>query len=431
MPAELTDFLAPPQAPDEIGRLGPYRVLAVLGRGGMGVVFRAEDPGLQRLVALKAMLPGLAASGSAKERFLREARAAAAVHDDHVVTIHQVGEDRGAPFLAMEFLQGEPLDARLVRDPRLPVAEVARIGREACLGLAAAHERGLIHRDIKPANLWLERKRGRVKILDFGLARAAADTTGLTQQGAILGTPAYMAPEQARAVAVDQRADLFSLGCVLYRLAAGELPFKGSDTISILAALALDTPKPLRELNADVPPALADLVMRLLEKDPADRPESAEAVARALQAFAGEAPPAEAPSRVPSSKPGQPPELPTATMNRHSHEGAAGVPRPGGRRRWVAAGVLACLLLAGAAALLLRPKAVAVLPSSDSQEKRPPAVTPPVKAIDPDREAAEYALSVGGTVWVNGQVIDLKAAAQLPREPFRLTGGLPERRQGG
>jgi serine/threonine protein kinase len=155
-PDELTDLLAPAQGPGEIGRLGPYRVLEVVGRGGMGVVFRAEDPSLERVVALKAMLPTLAARPHAKKRFLREAKIAASIKHDHIVTIYQVGEDRGAPFLAMEFLQGEPLDRRLKREGKLPVREVLRIGREVAAGLAAAHEQNLIHRDIKPANIWLE-----------------------------------------------------------------------------------------------------------------------------------------------------------------------------------------------------------------------------------------------------------------------------------
>ena len=165
------DFLAPPREPGELGRLGPYQVRKVLGAGGMGVVFLGHDPLLERPVALKAMLPMLAVSPSAKQRFLREARAAAAIKHDHIVTIYQVGEDRGVPFLAMEFLEGESLDDRLKRESRLPVKELLRIGREAAEGLSAAHQRGLIHRDIKPGNIWLEGERGRVKILDFGLAR--------------------------------------------------------------------------------------------------------------------------------------------------------------------------------------------------------------------------------------------------------------------
>jgi WD40 repeat protein/serine/threonine protein kinase len=284
--AELTDFLAPAQMPDELGRLGPYRVLAVLGRGGMGVVFRAEDPQLERQVALKAMLPSLATSPSAKERFFREAKAAAALKHPHVVTIHQVGEDRGAPFLAMEFLEGESLDDRLKREGKLPVPEILRIGREAAKGLGAAHDRGLIHRDIKPANMWLEGDEGHVKILDFGLARAVADQTHLTQSGTIIGTPAYMAPEQCGGGQVDHRSDLFSLGCVLYRMCSGELPFKGADTLAILSALALETPKPLPELNPSIPAPLSDLVMRLLAKKPEERPRTAQEVAEELETLA-------------------------------------------------------------------------------------------------------------------------------------------------
>jgi len=276
------DFLAPPQGANEIGRLGPYRVLAVLGAGGMGVVFRAEDTELERPVALKVMLPAMAENASARERFLREARTAAAIEHEHVVTIYRVGEDRGVPYLAMQLLRGESLDDRLQREKQLPIAEVLRVGREIALGLAAAHEHGLIHRDIKPANLWLEGERGRVKILDFGLARAARDTAHLTQSGLIIGTPAYMAPEQSRATGVDHRADLFSLGCVLYRCCTGQMPFKGTDTISILAALALDDPPPPHQLNAKVPPRLSKLVMLLLAKDPAGRPPSARSVVKAI-----------------------------------------------------------------------------------------------------------------------------------------------------
>jgi serine/threonine protein kinase/phage FluMu protein Com len=298
---ELCAFLAPSQATDELGRLGSYRVLNVLGAGGMGVVFRAEDAQLQRLVALKAMLPALAANESARQRFLREARLAASLKHDRIVTIHQVGEDRGAPYLAMEFLEGESLEDRLKREGKLPLAEVLRIGREIAEGLQAAHERGLIHRDIKPANVWLEGKRGRVKILDFGLARSSGDDVHLTQSGAIVGTPAYMPPEQARGEAVDGRCDLYSLGCVLYRLSTGELPFKGENTMSLLLALAIEQPKSPRDLNPDVPPPLADLIMRLLAKDAAQRPATAGEVADALQDIADVKSPS--PTAVPAPTP--------------------------------------------------------------------------------------------------------------------------------
>jgi serine/threonine protein kinase len=196
------DILAPAEGPGEIGRLGPYRVLRVLGSGSMGVVFEAEDPELKRPVALKAMQPNLAASDEDRQRFLREARAMASLQDDHVVAVHQVGEEGGVPFLVMPLLQGESLDDRLSRAKRLPPAEVIRIGREVAEGLAAAHARGLVHRDVKPANIWLEGSQARVKILDFGLARPVARAERaregfLTGTGTVVGTPAYMAPEQA------------------------------------------------------------------------------------------------------------------------------------------------------------------------------------------------------------------------------------------
>jgi serine/threonine protein kinase len=280
--AEAMEMLAAPQKTEEIGRLGPYRVLDVLGAGGMGVVFRAEDPALRRPVALKVMRRRLAASSAARQRFLREARAAAAVKHPHVVTLYHVGEDRATPFLAMELLEGETLETRLRRQGPLPLGEVLRIGREAAQGLAAAHERGLIHRDVKPSNVWLEGPESHVKLLDFGLALNAAEPAHLTSSGTLLGTPAYMAPEQAGGGAVDARADLFALGCVLYRLATGQLPFSGSQPMEILFALANVEPRPPGEVNEHIPVELSELILRLLAKDPAGRPESAGAVATRL-----------------------------------------------------------------------------------------------------------------------------------------------------
>ena len=327
--AELVDFLAPPQGPDEIGRLGDYRILDVLGGGGMGAVFLAEDVKLGRRVALKTMLPALAASAAARQRFLREARAAAAIEHDHIVTIYYVGEDRGIPFIAMQLLRGESLDTRLQRVGQLSITETIRIARETAAALSIAHERGLIHRDIKPSNIWLELNRdsegsaaaalpegsrpgeiGRVKILDFGLARSLASDSNLTRTGAILGTPAYMAPEQARGRPVDHRADLFSLGCVLYRACTGQPAFRGSDAISTLMAVAEDNPPPPHQLSPGVPPRLSQLIMHLLAKDPAARPASARAVIGALQELDS----ARAPGRVEDGHSPVPAALPVAAV---------------------------------------------------------------------------------------------------------------------
>jgi serine/threonine protein kinase len=278
-----TGILGPPQAADEIGRLGPYRILKILGAGGMGVVFRGHDPVLKRAVAIKAMLPTIAANDVNRQRFLREAQIAAFIENDHIVPIYHVGEDRGIPYLVMRLLQGETLEQRLRRQRPLPMPEVLRIARETAEGLAAAHEYDLIHRDVKPANIWLEAPRGRVLILDFGLARATRDDSGLTQAGVVMGTPAFMSPEQARGKAVDHRCDLFSLGCVLYQMCTGRLPFHGTDTLSRLLALSVDEPPPVRELNVEVPEALADLVAQLLVKNPLHRFPTASGVVEAVE----------------------------------------------------------------------------------------------------------------------------------------------------
>ena len=263
-----------------------YVIVGELGRGGMGVVYRAEDPALEREVAVKVLKPELAASPAALARFLREGRAAAAIAHDHVVPIYRVGDVNGTPYMVMPVLAGESLEARLTRVGILPPAEVARIGREAALGLSAAHARGLVHRDVKPANLWLESPTYRVKVLDFGLARVPDAADRLTQTGAVFGTPAYMAPEQANGEQVDGRADLFGLGAVLYRAATGKPAFEGKTLTAILRAVAEHSPPPPHEVNPSVPAALSDLIMRLLAKNPTDRPASARAVAEELAEFA-------------------------------------------------------------------------------------------------------------------------------------------------
>ncbi len=294
---EVFDFLAPPEGPGEIGRLGPYRVTGPIGAGGMGIVFRAEDPILGRPVALKVMKRSLSAGAAARRRFLREAQAIAALEHDHVVAIYQAGEDRGVLFLAMPLLQGETLADRLRHEGVLPLPEALRVAREVAEGLDAAHRRGLVHRDIKPANLWLEGGRGRVKILDFGLSRSLEPEADLSQSGQIAGTPHYMSPEQASGGPVTPLCDLFSLGCVLYHMTTGRVPFDGPDTLAVLTALAVATPEPPDRLNPGLPPVASALITSLLARDASARPGSARAVVEAIEAIERAPSPAATPRR--------------------------------------------------------------------------------------------------------------------------------------
>jgi serine/threonine protein kinase len=307
----VVELLAPAQSAQELGRLEHYRILEELGHGGMGVVFRAEDTRLGRQVAVKVMRPEFARDKDARSRFLREARSAAAVEHDHIVAIYHVGEDRETPFFVMPLLRGQSLDKRLRDEPPLTLADAIRIGRDVALGLAAAHARGLIHRDIKPANIFLVSggvvsaeahdtthhsplTTHELKILDFGLARQEEIATQLgeplTRLGTVMGTPEYMSPEQARGDTVDFRSDLYSTGVLLYRLTAGRLPFSATTASGYAVAHATQTPRDVRELNPALSPLLAKTIMQLLEKDPARRPASAQALAdilaRSLQPYA-------------------------------------------------------------------------------------------------------------------------------------------------
>jgi len=274
-------FLSSPQGPDELGRLGSYKIIKLLGAGGMGLVFEAEDTLLRRQVALKVMKPEIAIKADHRQRFLQEARSGAAIPHDNIATVFQVGIENNVPYLAMQFLNGESLGSRLHRDRKIPVEESLRIIREVASGLAAAHETNLIHRDIKPDNIWLEsdgqgRPWKRVKILDFGLATAISNTEeGSNESGMIMGTPHYMAPEQARGLPLDSRCDLFSMGCVLYQMISGELAFKGDNALKIMNALALHEPKPLNVIDKSVPTKVAELVHNLMIKKASERIASA------------------------------------------------------------------------------------------------------------------------------------------------------------
>jgi len=283
-PDHALDFLGLSDAPGTLGRLGPYEVTEVLGRGGFGVVLKAFDPRLGRTVAIKVLASQLATSAAARSRFAREAKAAAAVVHDHVVAIHAVDSWNGLPYLVMPYVAGCSLQERIDRDGPLGVKEVLRIGMQTALGLTAAHAQGLVHRDVKPSNILLENGVERVKLTDFGLARAVDDAS-LTQSGVVAGTPQYMSPEQALGEAVDHRSDLFSLGSVLYFTCAGHPPFRANSTPAILRRVCDDRPRPLRDVNPEVPVWLADFIERLHAKDPAGRFQSAAEVAEVMGGY--------------------------------------------------------------------------------------------------------------------------------------------------
>jgi serine/threonine-protein kinase len=256
-----------------------YRIIEKLGEGGMGVVYRAEDVKLGREVALKFLPSGLTRDEKARARFLREARAAAALNHPNICTIHEIGEEEERTFIAMELLEGEDLKARIASGP-LTVDEALMIGTQIAEGLAAAHERGVVHRDIKPANIMLA-PGGRAKIMDFGLARLAG-TTDLTRTGTTLGTVAYMSPEQARGDEVDHRTDIWSLGVVLQEMVAGRRPFIGGHDQAMIRSILNDEPERLSSIVAGVPPGLARIVARALAKDPALRYQGASELASDL-----------------------------------------------------------------------------------------------------------------------------------------------------
>ena len=298
-------LLQPSDKPGCLGTLGPYEVQQFLGRGGMGIVMRALDPQLNRVVAIKVLSPELAVDISSRRRFLREARAAAAVSHPHVVTIHAVAvDDDRLPYLVMECVVGRSLQQKIDQTGPLKMKEILRIGSQIAEGLAAAHKQGLVHRDIKPANILLENGIERVKITDFGLARSV-DDAHITRTGEVSGTPQYMSPEQALGQHVDHRSDLFSLGCVLYAMCAGRPPFRGDNVAVVVKRICDGTPRPITEINPEIPGWMIQTIERLLAKDPAQRFQSAAEVgdvlsgqlAHAQQPQGAYVPPA--PSRAP------------------------------------------------------------------------------------------------------------------------------------
>ncbi len=277
----VSDFLDTSENADHLGRLGSYEIVEVIGRGGMGIVLRGIDSRLNRVVAIKVLAPELASNPNARRRFYREGQAAAAVSHDNVVTIHAVDDHERLPYLVMEFVAGESLEECIRRAGPLPVESILRMGRQTALGLAAAHEVGLVHRDMKPANILLENGIQRVRITDFGLARATDDVS-MTQTGTVTGTPLYMSPEQAGGEKIDHRSDLFSLGSVLYAMCTGRPAFRAQTTLGVIKRVCEDSPRPIREVNPDIPQWLVDIIDRLMAKRPDDRIQDAAELAELL-----------------------------------------------------------------------------------------------------------------------------------------------------
>ena len=267
-------------------RIGRYELLEELGRGAMGAVFKARDPNLGRAVAVKVILTANLtpqALAEYKKRFYREAEAAGRMTHPGVVTIHDMGEDptSGQPYLVMEYVEGVPLDNMIDEAPAgLPLAQVLDLGAQVALALDYAHQRGVVHRDIKPANI-LVTKDGRAKIADFGIAKL--EGAQLTQTGQLVGTPAFMSPEQFSGGGVDARSDIFSLGAVLYETLTGEMPFPGETVTEIIYKVVQATPAPVRQHNPQLPAEVDVVLSRCLAKDPAQRYQRAQALAADLE----------------------------------------------------------------------------------------------------------------------------------------------------
>lgn len=271
------DFLSPAMHPELLGRIGRYDVERIIGVGGMGVVLKAYDSELHRVVAIKVLAEHLANNSSARRRFAREAQAAAAVVHANVIPIFNVETNGKHPFLVMQCVSGGSLQAKVDAHGPLSVAETLRIVKQTAAGLAAAHQQGLVHRDVKPANILLEENVDRVLLSDFGLARAVDDAS-FTRTGVVVGTPHYMSPEQANGDSIQCASDQFSLGSVIYFMLTGHPPFRAQTAMGVLNRICHSSHRPLTEINESIPLEVSQLVDRLMSKDPLQRFGSASEV---------------------------------------------------------------------------------------------------------------------------------------------------------
>ncbi|MEL7497770.1 MAG: protein kinase [Planctomycetota bacterium] len=272
---QVLKLIDPTDEPTRLGRIDGFEIVGVVGCGAMGVVLKASERALDRVVALKVMNPSLAACATARQRFAREAKAAAGVLHPNVIAIHGVSIEHALPYLVMPYVTGTSLQQRIDHQGHLDCSEILRIGSQVAAGLAAAHSKGVIHRDIKPANIMLDSGVETALITDFGLARTIDEAT-MTRSGVITGTPEYMSPEQARGDVIEFASDLFSLGSVLYTLCTGQRPFRAHTSFGVLRKITDQSPTPIRELNPDIPKWLCGIVERLHMKSPGERPTAIE-----------------------------------------------------------------------------------------------------------------------------------------------------------
>lgn len=412
---EVLKLLSPSEKKDSLGTLGHYEVLTVLGQGGFGTVLKAFDEKLHRLVAIKVLSPAMAATSPPRKRFLREARSAAAIKHENIVAVHSV-EETPFPYIVMEFVDGITLQEKMDGAGPLDPMEIASLGKQIARGLAAAHAAGLIHRDIKPGNILIQQgPEHLVKITDFGLARAADDAS-ITRSGAIIGTPLYMSPEQAKGGSMDHRSDLFSLGNVLYTMASGRPAFRAPGTVSVLKRVAEDKQRPLTEIVADTPPWLVAIIDTLLEKDPEARFQTAREVADLLDAYYREM---KKGSKI----------MPVFRFDRKKKQAVLDSATPSIWPRAVAFGV-GMISLLGCAEWLGWTRFLSGQPNTDagsgfSSGMAATQEVPKALSADPDRELAGWAVQQPAMDIVvqfedGSPAINLKSGGTVPEKPFHV-----------
>jgi serine/threonine-protein kinase len=356
--------------------LGVYQIMEEVGRGGMASVYRAYQSSLNRYVAIKVLPPQLAYDEEFVQRFLREAQAAASLSHPNIVVVHDVGEQGGLYYIVMEFLEGQTLKDLIQREGALSPVRAARILEQVAAALDYAHQRGFVHRDIKPANIFVGPD-DRVKLTDFGIAKAVSEAEQLTRTGMLVGTPEYMSPEQAAGTPIDHRTDLYALGVVLYQMMTGQVPHRGTTPHSILHAIIYDPPPLPRQLNAAVPPAIEQVILKALAKQPGDRYQRGVDMAAALRAaLAGRQVPSS--MVVPTPSPKAPTPRPEPSARKPSLPLAGVLLALAAVTILVVIGLIAAALLAGEAQATPVPTQVIVVvsPTSSGGEVIDLTVTP-------------------------------------------------------